>query len=833
MASASAPGGTDEFTYNADSDLESASGPSGASSYEYNADGLVSSETDAAGTTSYAYDDADRVSTESDPLTGSVLTYGYNADSNPTSVSYASGGTAGPTETLGYDGLQRETSDTLTSASGTTLASESYGYDSDGNLTSESAGGLLPASSTTYGYDEADRLASATAGGSTVNYGYDADGNLTRDGSASNTYNAQDQLTSSADGGGTTDYGYTLNGDLSQVTSPSGSTGDYGFDAYGDLASVPGGVSYGYDGLGRPVTRADSSGTTSLSYLGTGGTVASDGADDYSYDPSGDLTGEGAAGGPAGSGQAVLSDIHGDVTAAFSPDASATSLAGTASYSPYGTGTATGSMPGLGYQDDYTDPATGLVEMGARWYDPATGGFTSSDTSDGTPVPSTVDGNPYAYAYGNPLTGTDPTGHFMELQPGGGAAVAAPATVGCLAFIEICAAGVGAVAVGAGIGFGIWYLTGGSSGPGSQSLPGSGNFLQQYLDGLSAPGSGGAGLSPTTATPDDAQSPDDYLQDNPGASLDDGATPGPCGFYACPPPPPPPPPQDIYAEGAKIQKASKSLLDDQVITQVVKDVTSASKLLGGAGSIKETVKPATTTVQGTTAGSSNTAGDAGDIGQDVQQLVQSLIQDEGEPAEPQAAAAGSGGGGSGVTTIIGTDAWPDEPGGSGSGSFGSRVAGAAKSLWPGGKQLAIGCAAGAAGNYLSGVLQKQTGSQLWEDIGLGCGTGALSNMGTTTGIGLGAGFVAGGFNGVGSQMISSNSWDPGKVNYWWALTDAGLGTAENGTGSYLTKDLPVDGDLSPGNYASGGAGILTSGVCGALDNSEVQQGEPRRLEADC
>jgi hypothetical protein len=53
--------------------------------------------------------------------------------------------------------------------------------------------------------------------------------------------------------------------------------------------------------------------------------------------------------------------------------------------------------------------------MGARWYDPATGGFTSSDTINGSPVPSTADGNPYAYTYGNPLTQTDRTGH----SPGG------------------------------------------------------------------------------------------------------------------------------------------------------------------------------------------------------------------------------------------------------------------------------------------------------------------------------------------------------------------------------------------------------------------------------
>jgi RHS repeat-associated protein len=383
MASATAGTGTDEFTYKADSDLASASGPSGTSSYEYNPDGLVSSETDAAGTTSYTYDGADRLATEPDPLTGSTLTYGYNADSNPTSVSYSTGGTAGPAESLGYDGLQRLTSDTITAASGATLASEAYGYDNDGNLTSQSTGGLLPASSETFGYDEADRLTSASANGSTVTYGYDSDGNLTTDGSTSNTYNAQDQLTSSTDGSGTTDYSYALNGTLSSVTPASGSAQDYTFDAYGNLASA-GGVSYAYDGLGRLVTRTSGSAATSMSYLGNGDTVASDGTDLYSYDPSGDLTAEGTA---AGSGDAVMTDQHGDVTAAFNAAAGTSALAGSASYSPYGTATETGAMPGLGYQGGYTDSVTGLVEMGARWYDPATGGFVSSDTVDALPFP--------------------------------------------------------------------------------------------------------------------------------------------------------------------------------------------------------------------------------------------------------------------------------------------------------------------------------------------------------------------------------------------------------------------------------------------------------------
>jgi RHS repeat-associated protein len=402
MTSATSGTGTDNFSYNPDSALSGSSGVSGTSSYTYNNDGLVASQTDAAGTTSYTYDSADRLSAERDPLTGSTMTWGYNADSNPASISYATNGTAGPVQSFGYDGLQREASDTLTSASGSVLATQTYGYDNNGNLTSQTIGGV----SYTYGYDQANRLLSATSGGATTSFGYDNDGNLTKQGSVTNAYNAQDQLTSSTSSAGTTSYSYTPNGELASVTPPAGSVQNFTWDAYGDLASASG-VSYGYDAIGRLVTRTPASGAaTPLSYVGTSTSLASDGTSDYTYTPFGTITSAERSGGSAYS---TLTDQHGDVVGVFST----TALAASASYSPYGTATATsGAMPAIGYQGDYTDPVTGLVFMNARWYNPANGTFVSSDTLNGRPIPSTVDGNPYAYADGNPISQTDPSGHW-------------------------------------------------------------------------------------------------------------------------------------------------------------------------------------------------------------------------------------------------------------------------------------------------------------------------------------------------------------------------------------------------------------------------------------
>ena len=92
-----------------------------------------------------------------------------------------------------------------------------------------------------------------------------------------------------------------------------------------------------------------------------------------------------------------------------------------AAYNPWGSTTATtGTLPALGYQGGYTDPATGLVYMGARWYNPATGGLpTATDTitttsapGNGTPAtagdPLAATGPGLGYASDNPLTTVDP-----------------------------------------------------------------------------------------------------------------------------------------------------------------------------------------------------------------------------------------------------------------------------------------------------------------------------------------------------------------------------------------------------------------------------------------
>jgi RHS repeat-associated protein len=71
----------------------------------------------------------------------------------------------------------------------------------------------------------------------------------------------------------------------------------------------------------------------------------------------------------------------------------------------------------LGYQSEWTDAFTGRVNMFSRWYNTRTGQFDTRDTADNNPIPDSINANRYQYSDGNPLTVTDPTGHWGIPNP--------------------------------------------------------------------------------------------------------------------------------------------------------------------------------------------------------------------------------------------------------------------------------------------------------------------------------------------------------------------------------------------------------------------------------
>ncbi|MGW0201979.1 RHS repeat domain-containing protein [Nonomuraea sp. NPDC003201] len=370
--------------------------------YAYDGVGSPLQRIDASGTATFTYDSANRLKTATDPVTSRTLTYGYDAASRLKTITAT--GTAS-TQTIDYYDTNQVKSQTLKNGAGTQLASVTYGWDKDDNLTTKTTAGIAGAGTNTYGYDHAGRLTSWTApGGATTAYEWDAAGNRTKAGNATFTYDERNRLTS----GDGTDYTYTARGTLATSTK-AGATTQYTFDAF-DRLIADGDSLYSYDALNRMASRIRGTTKNTFVYSGLGNDLAaitdSGGAIQAKY--ARDLGG-GLLGLKEGTGAAVaaLSDLHGDLVATYT-----TTLQTSTAYDPFGTVTAqTGTKTNLGYQGEYTDPDTGKVNMHARWYQPGTGTFTSRDTAALTPSPS-VQANRYTYANASPLTGTDPTGHY-------------------------------------------------------------------------------------------------------------------------------------------------------------------------------------------------------------------------------------------------------------------------------------------------------------------------------------------------------------------------------------------------------------------------------------
>ncbi|HLJ98656.1 MAG TPA: RHS repeat-associated core domain-containing protein, partial [Streptosporangiaceae bacterium] len=422
------PATSETFSWDDRGLMLSATGTAGTTSYSYNGTGQPTAVTDAAGTTSYAYDSAGRLSSDTDPAAGVTGSYSYNGLDQVTQISY---GTGNDTQSFGYDTLHRLTSDSITTPSGATVASLGYGYDANNNITSMSTTGLAnpyraATVTNTYGYDQANRLTSWTAtpsGGTaaTKTYGYDNNGNLTSDNGAAQTYDTRNELV--ADASGNT-YTYSAAGNLAQETGAGSTVSGFTTDAYGQQITDAS-SSYAWDALNRVVSVGQSGNASynvTVSYEGQTRSVTSDSSATYSHDPDGQITG---VNGTAGKTLALV-DAHNDLSGTLAP--AGTTMTTTATWDPWGQPLAS-SGPALqvGYQGQWTDPATGQVNMGSRMYQPSTSGFINQDTYTGGEGGTAVTDNLHAYANDDPITFTDPTGHMIPVGDSSGTPTVTPA----------------------------------------------------------------------------------------------------------------------------------------------------------------------------------------------------------------------------------------------------------------------------------------------------------------------------------------------------------------------------------------------------------------------
>ncbi|MGW6935388.1 polymorphic toxin-type HINT domain-containing protein [Lentzea sp. NPDC054927] len=393
MIESSAPGGTNVLTYNDRGALLTTDGPSGKSSFTYDLNGRMATRNDESGTSRYSYLQG-RAATVQDSVSGATQTFGYNEAGQVKTIGYG----ADRTRSFTYDEYGRLKTDKLSGAGGTTAASIDYSYDLADRLTSKTTAGLAGSGTNNYEYDYSNRLTGWTFNGARTDYGWDDAGNRVRAGTKTATYDERNRL----QGDGDYTYKWSARGTLTARVS-SGLEEKYGFDSF-DRAVRNGDTRFAYDGLDRLSARNGKN----FTYAGNSLDLVSDGESRFSRGADGSLL----ALGQGDQKRLTVSDGHGDLVGGFDPAGSQQLLTDSAAFDPFGQAMASaGSKRPLGFQGDYTDPVSGDVDMGARWYSPGTGGFTARDTISLPTAPSGT-ANRYVYGLGAPTNYDDPDGHL-------------------------------------------------------------------------------------------------------------------------------------------------------------------------------------------------------------------------------------------------------------------------------------------------------------------------------------------------------------------------------------------------------------------------------------
>ena len=410
------------FTYDDTGRQLTMSDTEGASSFAYDPTGRLTSYTRDGASVGYAYDDAGRPTAVTWPGSGGSVGYAYDTAgrlatitdwaSRTTTMTYddASRVTsvarpAGLTTSFAYDDVDRVLAiDHL--QGGNPLLALDYTYDDVGNLLTASD----DTGTASFAYNDLHQLTSANYPGSDdFTYAYDPVGNLTQrvgpDGTLARTYTDADQLaTETLNGGTPRTFTYDDNGALTN----DGAGRSFSHDVLGRLTAVDGPVdaTYAYDGAGRRISATVDAVTTDflLDIRGLG-SVLSDGTRRF-------LPGAPNAGYESdGAWVNALTDQQGTVMG----HADAVGLVGNLThYDPYGAPMPgeSGLGSGPGFTGEWSD-ATGLLDLRARAYDPSLHSFMVRDSFGGV-ASAPLSANRYAYALGNPLRYTDPSGHFVN-----------------------------------------------------------------------------------------------------------------------------------------------------------------------------------------------------------------------------------------------------------------------------------------------------------------------------------------------------------------------------------------------------------------------------------
>ncbi len=347
-----------------------------------------------------------------------TATYAYTVTGQQESVTYETGCHEDYTYTA--DGLL----ETLTNkrADNTVIDSYAYTYDAAHNQTSK-----VDAKGTTgFTYDSLNRLLTLSEqNGKSTAYTYDAAGNrltqttslggtTTVETSTCNEQNRLTTLTTRVNGTltETRDYSWDNAGNLLLTTANGTNVQENTYDARNQLVSTTmAGMQMRnvYNGEGLRVSKRTNG--TLERYLLDGDRVVLELAEN------GTTIGRNVYGislvmrQSGGNTYQFLYNGHADVTALVLPNGQ---IAGTWYYDAFGVPTEhTGVDSPYTYAGYRYDAETGLYYLNARMYDPYMARFLQEDTYRGDPN-DPLSLNLYAYCSNNPITYTDPTGHWQQ-----------------------------------------------------------------------------------------------------------------------------------------------------------------------------------------------------------------------------------------------------------------------------------------------------------------------------------------------------------------------------------------------------------------------------------
>lgn len=233
--------------------------------------------------------------------------------------------------------------------------------DANGNRTQVTSGAVVT--------DDTDDAADQLTDIAGLTLDYDGNGNRVSAGSDTFTYDWNNRLTGATVGSSTVDYDYL--GDDTRISETTGTSTNLVYDRA--------------SGLPRLVD----DGTTSYVHAGPSLGAEIDNTTSDTVYPLQDGLGS----------ERVRTDDTG-------------SIAGATDFDAWGNERASSGAQGrFGWAGDSTDATTGYSYLRARDYSPGTGRFLTRDTLDAS-GPGTQGTNRYSYSLNNPVTLTDPSGHF-------------------------------------------------------------------------------------------------------------------------------------------------------------------------------------------------------------------------------------------------------------------------------------------------------------------------------------------------------------------------------------------------------------------------------------